>query len=171
MHRLVALFCVLIASCFSSIAIAQPTLSTPVDLSTLGTPSTGLSIAVSSDGTRATALWLETSTNNLLISSSTWYAPGHRSQEKAIGRFTYLNLSIDCGSKPRSFHARSLRGSRQPPNYFSLFRSHFLDGALIDIQEEPALIPQTRRRERIGALWNSAVSESVVVNESGCRVS
>ena len=63
MNRLVALFCVYIVSCFSSIAIAQPTLSTPVDLSTLGTPSTGLSIAVSSDGTRATALWLETSTN------------------------------------------------------------------------------------------------------------
>ena len=77
-------------------------------------------------------------TLNLLTSSLTLYAPGHRSQEKAIGRFTYLNLSIDCGSKPRSFHVRSLRGSRQPPNYFSLFRSRFLDRALIDIQEEPA---------------------------------
>jgi hypothetical protein len=59
MIRLVALFCVFIASCFSSIAIAQPTLSTPVDLSTVGTQSTGLNIAVSSDGTRATAVWLE----------------------------------------------------------------------------------------------------------------
>jgi hypothetical protein len=63
MNRLVALFCVVIASCFSSIAIAQPTLSTPVDLSTVGAQSTGLNIAVSSDGTRATAVWLENSSN------------------------------------------------------------------------------------------------------------
>jgi hypothetical protein len=62
-------------------------------------------------------------TLNVLTSSLTWHAPEQRSQEKAIGLFTYLNLSIDCGSKPRSFHARSLRGSRQLPNYFSLFLS------------------------------------------------
>jgi hypothetical protein len=63
MHRLTALISFILAFCVSPIAIGQPTLSAPTDLSAPGTQSVGLSIAISSDGTRATALWRETAAN------------------------------------------------------------------------------------------------------------
>ena len=63
MYRFVALLVSLVALGFSSVAIAQPTLSAPVDLSPVGTVSQGLSIAISGDGTRATAVWREASSS------------------------------------------------------------------------------------------------------------
>ena len=71
MYRLVLLFSALVACSFSFSAVAQPTLSAPVDLSTVGARSSGLSIAVSSDGTKATAVWLEASgSGNKQVKSS-----------------------------------------------------------------------------------------------------
>jgi hypothetical protein len=70
MYRLVALFSTILACSFSSVARAQPTLSLPVELSTVGAHSTGLSIAISSDGTRAAALWLESSANKRRVKTS-----------------------------------------------------------------------------------------------------
>lgn len=71
MYRFVALLVSLLALGFSSVAIAQPTLSAPVDLSPVGTLSQGLTIAISSDGTRATAVWREgASSSKLTLKSS-----------------------------------------------------------------------------------------------------
>lgn len=52
----------------SSPAIAQPTLSAPVDLSTLTADASEIRVAISTDGTKATAVWRET------LPSGTWVA-------------------------------------------------------------------------------------------------
>ena len=70
MTRLVAILVSLLAYGFSSVAIAQPTIGAPVDLSTAGMHSVGLSIALSSDGTRATAVWREAFSNGKLAVKS-----------------------------------------------------------------------------------------------------
>jgi hypothetical protein len=70
MYRFVALFVSLLALGFCPVAIAQPTLSTSVDLSPVGTVSQGLSIAISGDGTRATAVWREASSSGKLALKS-----------------------------------------------------------------------------------------------------
>lgn len=72
MCRLIALIVSLVACGLSSVAIAQPTLSQPVDLSTSVVNSVDLVIALSSDGTRATAVWREPASNgkNQVKSSS-----------------------------------------------------------------------------------------------------
>ena len=71
MTRPVALLVSLLAYGFSSVAIAQPTFSAPVYLSPVGILAQGVSIAISGDGTRATALWREgASSGKLTVKSS-----------------------------------------------------------------------------------------------------
>ena len=64
MFRIFTLLTVTLACCFSSGAAAQPTLSAPVDLSDVATDSRDLQIAMSSDGSKATAVWIELTSNN-----------------------------------------------------------------------------------------------------------
>jgi hypothetical protein len=73
MYRLIALIASLVACGLSSVAIAQPSLSPVVDLSTQAVNSAGLTISLSSDGTRATAVWREPSSNGKNLVKSIRY--------------------------------------------------------------------------------------------------
>lgn len=63
MNRCLALVATVLTLGLSSVAIAQPTLSAPVELSTAGVDAANISIALSTDGTSATAVWREASPN------------------------------------------------------------------------------------------------------------
>lgn len=105
MYRLIALIASLVACGLSSVAIAQPSLSPVVDLSTQAVNSAGLTIALSSDGTRATAVWREPSSNgkNLVKSSSatvagavaSWGPVTTLSSDDSSANYATVQLSSD----------------------------------------------------------------------------
>jgi len=96
MTRLVALLVSLLAYGFSSVAIAQPTLSAPVDLSTAGLHAVGMSIALSSDGTRATAVWREGSSNaKLAVKSSSATISGGVASWGPVSSLSAVGTHVD----------------------------------------------------------------------------
>lgn len=96
MTRLVALLVSLLAFGFSSVAIAQPALSAPVDLSPVGTISKGLSIVISGDGTRATAIWREgASSGKLTLKSSSATISGGVASWGPVSALSAVGTHVD----------------------------------------------------------------------------
>jgi len=105
MLRLTALVASIVLCGYASIASAQPTFSAPVDLSTPGIDSKSLTLAMSSDGTRATAIWLEkdaqknvrilTSSATISGGTATWGATTVLSAAGTEVRSATVRLSSD----------------------------------------------------------------------------